>query len=53
MLRETLCDFFLGVVVGKDDDLNARSEQSRDDVALQEVDDCHAVVGGDEYTFGH
>jgi hypothetical protein len=20
---------------------------------LQEVDDCHAVVGGDEDTFGH
>ena len=23
------------------------------DVALQEVDDCHAIVGGDENTFGH
>ena len=30
-----------------------RGEQGRDDVALQEVDDCHAVVGGDEDSFGH
>ena len=50
-MRKTLGDFFFGVVVGEDDDFNARSEQSRDDVALQEVDDCHAVVGGDEDTF--
>ena len=37
----------------QDDDFDARSEQGRDNVALQEVDDCHAVVGGDEDTFGH
>jgi hypothetical protein len=30
-----------------------RIEQHRDDVALQEVDNCHAVVGGDEDFFGH
>ena len=27
--------------------------QSRNDVALQEVDDRHAVVGRDENAFGH
>jgi hypothetical protein len=40
-------------VVGEDDDFNARSKQSRDDVALQEVDDGSAVVGGDEDFFSH
>jgi hypothetical protein len=33
--------------------LNARSEQRRDNVALQEIDDGSAVVGGDKDTFGH
>ena len=52
---ETRCDLFFGVVIGEDDDLNARTlrEQGRDDVALQEIDDCHAVVGRDENAFGH
>jgi predicted RNA-binding Zn-ribbon protein involved in translation (DUF1610 family) len=44
---------FFGVIIGEDDNFNARIKQGRDDVALQEVDDCHAVIGGDEDTFGH
>ncbi len=40
-------------VVGEQDDFNARSEQARDEVGLQEVDDRHAMVGGDEDFFGH
>ena len=50
---ETLCNLFFGFIVGEDNDLNARGEQSRDDLALQEIDDCHAVVGGDEDFFSH
>ena len=46
-------DLFPGLIVGKDDDLDARLEQRRDDVALQKIDDSHAVVGGDEDAFGH
>ena len=42
-----------GVVVGEDGGFSAHSKQRRDDIALQEVDDCHAVVGGDEDSFGH
>jgi len=53
VLRVACCEFCFNRVVGEDDDFNARSEQSRDNVALQEIDDCHAVVGGDEDTFGH
>jgi len=52
-LGETRRDLVFGFVVGEDDDFNARFEQRRDDVALQEVDDCHAVVGRDENAFGH
>jgi hypothetical protein len=42
-----------GFVIGQDDNFNASLEQRRDDIALQEVYDCHAVVGGDEDFFGH
>ena len=31
--------------------LDARIEQGRDNVALQEVDECHAVIGNDEDAF--
>ena len=47
-----MCDLVFGFVIGEDDDFDARIQQSRDDVALQEVDDGHAVVGGDEDSFG-
>lgn len=52
-LGEARRDLVFGVVVGEDDDFNACFQQRRDDVALQEVDDCHAVVGRDENAFGH
>ncbi len=47
-----LRDHIEAVVPGFDD-FNARSEQRRDDVALQEVDDCHAVVGTNKNSLGH
>lgn len=52
-LAEARRDLVSGFVVGEDDNFNARLEQRRDDVALQEVDDCHAVVGGNEDSFRH
>ena len=51
--NEALRDAIFGLVVGEDEDFNARVEQRWDNVALQEVDDCHAMVGGDEDFFGH
>ena len=51
--RKTLRDTILGFVIGEHNDFNARIEQHRDDIALQEVNDCHAVVGGDKNLFGH
>jgi hypothetical protein len=52
-LCETLCDFVFGFVVGEGDNFDARVEESQNDVALQEVDDCHPMVSGDEDSFGH
>ena len=51
-LCEALCDLVFGFIVGEDDDFDTCIEQSRDDVALQEIDDSHAVVGGDKDSFG-
>ena len=51
--QEALRDAVFGLVISQNDNLHARLEQRRDDVALQEVDDRHAVVGGDEDLFGH
>ena len=51
--REALRDTVFGFVVGEDEDFNARVQQGLDDIALQEVDDRHAVVGRDEDFFGH
>ena len=50
---EATGDLRFGFVIGEEEDFNARVEQGRDDVTLQEVDDCHAVVGRDEDSFGH
>jgi hypothetical protein len=50
---EPLRDAIPGFVVSEDHDFDSRLEQRRDDVALQKVDDCHAVVGGDEDFLGH
>ena len=47
--RDALAD----VVVGQLNDFDARRQQRGDDVGLQEVDDGHAVVGGDEDFFCH
>ena len=38
---------------GEDNNFDTRSQQCWDNVALQEVNDCHAMVGGDEDFFGH
>lgn len=51
--RESLRDAVFGFIVGQHNDFHTCSQQRRDDVALQEVDDGHAVVGGDEDFFGH
>lgn len=51
--RKLLRNAIFGFVVGEYDDFDARLQQGRDDVALQEVDDGHAVVSGDEDSFGH
>lgn len=40
-------------VISKDDDFNACFQQRRDDVALQKINDGHAVVGGDKNLFCH
>ena len=52
-LRESFFDLRFCLIVGEEDDLDASAEQSWDNIALQEVDDRHAVVGGDEDAFGH
>ena len=52
-LRDARCEMRDQRVVGEEDDLDARVEERRDDVALEEVDDGHAVVGGNEDAFGH
>jgi hypothetical protein len=43
----------LDFVVSEDDNINACLKQRRDNVTLQEVNDGHTVVGGDEDLFGH
>ena len=53
VLRVACCVLRDKRFVGEENDFDARGQQGRDDVALQEVDDCHAVVGGDEDAFGH
>ena len=50
---KALGDAVFGFVVGEDDNFHARLEQHPDDVALQEVNDCHAMISGDENFLGH
>ncbi len=50
---KTFCNLVFGFVISEHDDFNARIQKRWEDVALQEVDDCHAVVGGDKNFFGH
>ena len=38
---------------GEENDLDSVFEQSLDDIALEEVDNCHAVIGDDEDAFFH
>lgn len=51
ILPEALGDAVFGLVIGEEDDFDARVKQRLDDVALQEVDECHAVIGDDEDAF--
>ena len=53
VLPKALGDAIFGLVVGEEDDFDARIEQRLDDVALQEVDERHAVIGDDEDAFFH
>jgi len=52
-LRESFFDLRFCLIIGEEDDFDTRVEQCWDNVALQEVDDRHAVVGGDEDSFSH
>jgi hypothetical protein len=45
-------DLRLDFIISEKNDFDACIDERRDDVALQEVNDCHAVVGGDEDSLG-
>ena len=50
---EALCNLVFGFIIREHDNFNALVKKRWNDIALEEVDDCHAVVGGDEDLFSH